>query len=553
MRFLRLFAASAIAILFSVPAYAATPTKPAGQCFCTSNAGATRDTSATTSTACIAACNVKGERMIVFAANPSEYPQNNLKCFDTEASCKLNCDGPPSTDKNKQSSGYIWDSENQPPECVGGEGGGHYCYCTGEPYKLAFEIPGQNLGDPAVVSVNDIGGYVNTVYKFLLGFGITIGIVMVMVGGLQYVLAAGGGAVKAGKDRIQNAVVGLILLFCAALILQTVNPRLLSLQPPRLPSIKRIELIEAGTDCKSLEDKGYVLKGDGSGGVYGKKGCGSKETVDKDKNGTQQPDGTSCTWMDCSAKPGSMCSVSGATGYCLKCTEVYPDNSKVFIPPSSSVCSGLTIKTDNVEGQKMMQCFYTHDPGLVVSDTIYIRTRLTVDVVGTTIAGILAWPDVLHDTKGISAGACAELRIPDCSKISNCEGYTQLKAEGKSGIIDVLNTTQELDDLFLDPSINPDISLRAVCVRDFCKKGGCTYAPDGNKCVAGGVSSVAKGATCGTNAQCVTGLCNIDPIRGGICVDPKSVALGDKCSSAEMCVSGVCERATSTNIYSVCK
>jgi hypothetical protein len=160
--------------------------------------------------------------------------------------------------ENQKASGFIYDKDYQPTECPAKY---HYCYCTGESYQLAYKIPNPDPSKPPIGEVADLGSYVNTVYKYLLGISGLVAIVMIMIGGVQYVTSVGGGSISAAKERIQHAVIGLILLFCAALILQTVNPRLLTLQPPRLPSVKRIEIVTGDTNCKVLQTRDIKLKG----------------------------------------------------------------------------------------------------------------------------------------------------------------------------------------------------------------------------------------------------------------------------------------------------
>lgn len=79
------------------------------------------------------------------------------------------------------------------------------------------------LNTEGKLTVNWLGEYITGVYKYLLGIAVTVAIVMIMIGGLQYVLAAGGGDVKKAKKRMTDAVTGLILLFSVYLILFAVG------------------------------------------------------------------------------------------------------------------------------------------------------------------------------------------------------------------------------------------------------------------------------------------------------------------------------------------
>ena len=68
--------------------------------------------------------------------------------------------------------------------------------------KLQVDIPGVSFESPVAVmlekggeglSINFLGAYISGVYKYLIGFALTIAIVMIMIGGLQYVLGASSG------------------------------------------------------------------------------------------------------------------------------------------------------------------------------------------------------------------------------------------------------------------------------------------------------------------------------------------------------------------------
>lgn len=95
--------------------------------------------------------------------------------------------------------------------------------------QLEIPIPdlsfAKAVADSNVVTSNFIGEYVTGVYKFLIGFAVTIAIVMMMIGGIQYVVGATSGDIGKAKERIRNAVVGFVLLLFVYVILFTVNPQ----------------------------------------------------------------------------------------------------------------------------------------------------------------------------------------------------------------------------------------------------------------------------------------------------------------------------------------
>jgi|GEM_PF-3271153 len=112
--------------------------------------------------------------------------------------------------------------------------------------QLSVDIPDLTFTEPLQrggnMESNFIGEYVSAVYKYLIGISVIIAIVFVMVGGVQYVLAAGTGDTAKAKSRIRNAVSGLVLLLCVYIILYTVNPNLTLFKGLSLTVIQREEI-----------------------------------------------------------------------------------------------------------------------------------------------------------------------------------------------------------------------------------------------------------------------------------------------------------------------
>jgi len=72
--------------------------------------------------------------------------------------------------------------------------------------------------------------YIAAVYKFGVGLAVILAVVMIMVGGFIWLMSAGSpDKVGKAKEFITSAMTGLLLALFSFLILQTVNPELLSL------------------------------------------------------------------------------------------------------------------------------------------------------------------------------------------------------------------------------------------------------------------------------------------------------------------------------------
>lgn len=95
--------------------------------------------------------------------------------------------------------------------------------------NLNVDLPGLTFTPPTIsggsISVNFIGEYINALYRFAIPAMTIVAIVMMMIAGLQYILARGNmGAITKAKARISNAVVGLVILFSAYTLAYLVSP-----------------------------------------------------------------------------------------------------------------------------------------------------------------------------------------------------------------------------------------------------------------------------------------------------------------------------------------
>ncbi len=124
---------------------------------------------------------------------------------------------------------------------------------------LSVEIPGIDLSDAIevdgkVLHIAFLGAYIAGAYKYILGIATIAAIVMVMIGGFQYAAAGGYGDTSKAKERIKNAVIGLILLSSTWLILWTVNPELVRLRTISLDNIAEDALTSFSLEnCEGVE------------------------------------------------------------------------------------------------------------------------------------------------------------------------------------------------------------------------------------------------------------------------------------------------------------
>ncbi len=98
--------------------------------------------------------------------------------------------------------------------------------------------PPQTAGGDIVVPW--LGQYFAAAYQYFVGVGVIIAIILIMIGGIQW-LTAGGSAERLGsaKKRIGNAVAGLSIALGSYLILYTINPDIIQFKGLVIPSVKR--------------------------------------------------------------------------------------------------------------------------------------------------------------------------------------------------------------------------------------------------------------------------------------------------------------------------
>ncbi len=97
-------------------------------------------------------------------------------------------------------------------------------YCLLEPLQIGDKVFSEFSADTT------IGGYVNIMFKIIIGIVGVLAVVMLVLGGVQYMSTDAISGKESGKETIQHALGGLILALGAFIILNTINPNILSLK-----------------------------------------------------------------------------------------------------------------------------------------------------------------------------------------------------------------------------------------------------------------------------------------------------------------------------------
>jgi|GEM_PF-1988835 hypothetical protein len=114
---------------------------------------------------------------------------------------------------------------------------------TSETSGLVFEpevgIPG--FRKQQKIDGDLMGKFAKQLYIYLLGLSGIVAVLVLILAGFQWVMA-GGNQNKIGeaKQRIINAITGLVLLSCSYLILYTINPKLVEIKTIEIKKVKPI-------------------------------------------------------------------------------------------------------------------------------------------------------------------------------------------------------------------------------------------------------------------------------------------------------------------------
>lgn len=144
--------------------------------------------------------------------------------------------------------------------------------------ELGVPIPGFSFTpateENGIVSVPYLSQYINAIYRYMTAIVLTVAIVMVVIGGFKYLLAASPLAVKDGKKTITDALIGMVLVLSAYVILNTINPSLTSLESLTFEQINASEYFVAedgftyGADGEPVVVPGGFATAPGSAGEF---------------------------------------------------------------------------------------------------------------------------------------------------------------------------------------------------------------------------------------------------------------------------------------------
>ena len=297
-------------------------------------------------------------------------------CFPDKPSCMKDCVGEPGADcsisctintpptgtsgGNNQSGGATTFTCNGFGQCVAG-GGGKTCANSGEcdasnagqPPQTQQSSQQSSQGGPAIYkllqplpgvgqTVSTFVEYVTNLIPFILMLAAVLAVVQIVIGGMEWAFSESILAKGEGKERITQALYGLLIALLSWLILNTINPDLVNLKLtiPGLPNTNTLGGAGTGgvgtgfpgkpctnpSECASGICSGGFCDVSGSGATSlvacrtstgGAQACYASMSACQDQcSGTCDTGGSGCT--EITNQPRYVCIVNGMESSCTE-------------------------------------------------------------------------------------------------------------------------------------------------------------------------------------------------------------------------------------------
>ena len=379
---------------------------------------------------CSTVCESQGDTHVSCSAETETTPLANPLCWNKEECEETN---------------GVW-ADEQPAEC---EAGYHYCYPEPEDISLGVSIGG-------VETVQDLGTYINLIYTYGLSIAGILVVVMIMIAGAMYIIGSRGGnteEVTKAKERISNALIGLVLLLSSYLILSIINPDTVEFKTLQFEKIKP-SLFIIGS-CNAYEDAGYTVDPVSSGN----ESCGDTGIVSKNPSGQSME--LECTYDFC--EDGNRCANVGGEQKCLSCGTVTSEVVDGFTA-SGANCSQLTPPASDQPSGAEYVCHHIKD---VDFNNAVSEAFGNLELVGTIPIniGIEAISAAVESANSKVNGACGLVEL-NCSntEIKSCSDYDNVTVSGG----DPSQKMAELDSI--------EDLIGDYCTNDPCGVGPCTLS-----------------------------------------------------------------------------
>lgn len=91
-------------------------------------------------------------------------------------------------------------------------------------FSFTKSVPVIQEGNVLTARIDFLAQYIAAIYKYLIAISIITAAVMLIWGGFKYIIGSSAGDVSSSKQTMQDALIGLVLIFCAWTIFDALNP-----------------------------------------------------------------------------------------------------------------------------------------------------------------------------------------------------------------------------------------------------------------------------------------------------------------------------------------
>jgi hypothetical protein len=229
------------------------------------------------------------------------------------------------------------------------------------PLKCADGVPG--CVDGKLVSFDPAGDkplskYLNIMIRIVIGIAAVLAMIMIVVGGIQYMTSELISSKEEGKKRISNAILGLIIALGSYVLLFMVNPDLLKVEPGLESTFLEFEESESSIGFVPISSAALAQSGGiscpGSGGVaqlatLARTFLGHTTYSQAKKNQTDPSIPTA--YLDCSSFVAQVYKCAGLpsifTGGCTSTACIFAPGSPRLFPVSTVTSSGGSAIVNN--------------------------------------------------------------------------------------------------------------------------------------------------------------------------------------------------------------
>ena len=140
---------------------------------------------------------------------------------------------------------------------------------TYKPITINFNLPGVTkkvvIKDKTVYQVANLQCFIVGIYVYFSGVAGILATVMIMYGGVKYVISMGNPSrMGDAKDTIFSAVVGLVLVLGAYVLLNLINPNITQLKVPGLELANVVKINAETKFCDTYTEDQVKLKEEGA-------------------------------------------------------------------------------------------------------------------------------------------------------------------------------------------------------------------------------------------------------------------------------------------------